>query len=215
MTAVYVLRHPQTTWNREERYQGRLESPLSAEGQSQARLAARAFAAGGLAAVYTSPLRRALALAREVAQAADSPLVVDHRLTEIGQTLWEGLPVGLIEQRYPDLYQLWRTRPDLVRFPEGESVHDVRVRAMSALEEIYVAYPGCHVAVVTHSVVVQVLAACALEVDLRYLHRVPAANAAITTLCGSHAPGRLLSLNVCDHLFHSPVASATAHDCVS
>lgn len=211
MTAIYVLRHPQTTWNAEQRYQGRLESPVSAEGRLQSRLAARAFADSPLAAVYSSPLTRALYLARELAQAADSPLVVDQRLTEIAQTPWEGLYLHQIRQRYPDLHDRWYSRPDHVRFSGGESLAAVQDRALSAFGDIFAAHPDESVAVVTHAVVVQALAAAALHLELRYIHRVQVDNAAITTFCGISAPGLLISLNSTDWLYHSPAARA----CVS
>lgn len=215
MTAIYVLRHPQTTWNAEQRYQGRLESPISAEGRVQSRLAARAFAGSTLVAVYSSPLVRALYLARELAQAADSPLVLDHRLTEIAQTPWEGLYLCEIRDRYADLHARWYSCPDQVHFPDGESLVDVQNRALSALADIYAAHPGCNVAVVTHSVVIQSLAAAALNLDLRHIHRIAVHNAGTTTFCGISAPGLLLSLNATDALYHSPTASAAAQACVS
>ncbi len=215
MTAIYVLRHPQTTWNAEKRYQGRLESPVSAEGCVQSRLAVRAFAASPLVAVYSSPLSRALYLARDLAQAVDSPLVVDHRLTEIAQTPWEGRYLHEIRHRYRDLYDQWYERPDQVHFPDGESLTDVQNRALSAVADIYRAHPNSHVAVVTHAVVIQVLAASALNLDLRYIHRVAVHNAGTTTFCGVSAPGLLLSLNSTGALYHSPAASAVAQACVS
>lgn len=70
------------------------------------------------------------------------------------------------------------------------------MRAMSALNDVMARFPEGRVAIVTHSVVVQVLAAQALSLDLRFLHRVRADNAGITTLCGRQAPGSLISLNV-------------------
>lgn len=215
MTALYILRHPQTTWNAEQRYQGRLEAPVSQEGRIQGRLASRAFAGTPLAAVVSSPLSRALYLAREIAGAADAPLVIDQRLTEVGQTPWEGLYLDQIKQRYPDLHALWYSRPEEVRFPGGERLIDVQQRACSAVADIYRRYRDRHVALVTHSVVVQVLAASALDLDLRYIHQLPVHNAGVTTLCGEAAPGRLLSLNVTEALYHSPVAAAAAQCCVS
>jgi broad specificity phosphatase PhoE len=215
MTAVYVLRHPETTWNVAERYQGRLESPLSAEGRRQCQLTVRAFEDGPLDAVYSSPLGRALELARSLAGATEARLVVDQRLTEIAQGPWEGLYRAEIRQRYADLAQTWYETPDTVRFPGGESLGDVQERAISVLARIYDRHPDQNVCIVTHSVVVQVLAATILCLPLRHLHRIHVSNAGVTTLCGTAAPGALRSLNATGHLFTSPMASATAQKCVS
>lgn len=215
MTAVYVLRHPQTTWNVAQRYQGRLEAPLSQEGRVQSRLASRAFAGQGLDAVYSSPLQRALYMGREIAQAADAPLCVDQRLTEIAQGEWEGLYLSDIQSRYPDIYEAWYTSPETVQLPCGERLSEVRARSLSALADLLDRYPSGHVAVVTHSVVIQILVACALSLDLRYIHRLRVSNASVTTLCGTELPVSLLALNVTEPLYHSPTASAAAQDCVS
>lgn len=216
MTLLYVLRHPQTTWNAEQRYQGRLEAPVSPQGRVQSRMVSRAFAGCPLVAVYSSPLGRAQYLARDLARATDAPLVFDQRLTEIAQTPWEGLYLPEIRDRFPDLYAEWYATPDRVRFPAGESLRDVRARALSAVADIYAQQPNCHVAVVTHSVVIQVLVAAALELNLRHIHRIHTHNAGITTFCGTAAPGRLLSLNVTEGPYRrTPAADAAAQACVS
>jgi broad specificity phosphatase PhoE len=213
MTAVYVLRHPETTWNLAQRYQGRLESPLSDLGKQQAVRAASAFSPGTVDAVVTSPLRRARSLADEVATRTGAPVVVDHRLTELGQTSWEGLYLDEIRVRYPEMYDRWYLRPDTVRFPEGEDVADVQRRGLSALADIFARYPEGHVAVITHSVVIQVLVATALALDLRQIHRLRVSNVGITTLCGMEIPGAVLTLNALDP--QSPVASASAQGCAT
>jgi broad specificity phosphatase PhoE len=211
MTAVYVLRHPETTWNLAQRYQGRLESPISAAGERQTVRAVSAFVPGSLDAVVSSPLGRARYLANAVASRTGAPLAVDHRLTEIGQTTWEGLHRVEIDARYPEMYDRWYLSPDTVRFPGGEDLGDVRVRAQSALADIFSRYPEGDVAVVTHSVVIQVLVASALALDLRHIHRLRVANAGITTLCGTEIPGAILSLNALDP--KAPVESAAAEGC--
>jgi broad specificity phosphatase PhoE len=213
MTAVYVVRHPQTTWNATERYQGRLEAPISADGRQQIRLTVAAFAGQPLDAVYTSPLSRALELAEAIAGTAGVHLTVDNRLTEIAMGPWEGLFRSQIAEKYPEMYREWYKRPDLIHFPHGESLAEVQGRAQSVLADIHERHPGKNVFVATHSAVVQTMVAPAIGLDLRYVHRMQIANTGITTLCGGRPPGRLLSLNVTEHLHASPVASALAQKC--
>lgn len=213
MTAVFVLRHPQTTWNAEERYQGRLDAPPSAKGKQQAQRASAVFCRGDVDAVYTSPMARARYLARLVSGSSGAPITVDERLTEIGQSPWEGLHVSEIRVRYADLLREWHHRPDLVRFPRGESLQDVRVRTLSALDDIMARYPDGSVALVTHSVVIQVLVAEALSLELRHLHRVRVDNAGITTIYGKEAPGSLLSLNATTMEVGGPLRAAAEGGC--
>jgi probable phosphoglycerate mutase len=201
MTVAYVLRHPQTSWNAAGCYQGRLEAPLSAEGRRQSRLTASAMADRAPDIVYTSPLRRALDLAQNIAGTLRLPLVVDQRLTEIAIGPWEGLYHSQIEERFPVMLREWYERPDRVRFPHGESAADVQLRALSVLADLYAAHPEENICIVTHSAIIQVLTAAALGLDLRNLHRIHVANGGITTFSGDSAPGLLVSFNVTDQLF--------------
>jgi broad specificity phosphatase PhoE len=213
MTAIFVLRHPQTTWNRAERYQGRLDAPLSAEGRRQSTLAAAAFKGASIDCVVTSPLSRARHLGEAIAASTGAVLQTDARLVEMGQGSWEGLHISEILARFPAVYQQWRVRPDQVRFPGGEALADVERRTVGAFEDIYRYFPGGSVAVVSHSVVVQIIALRSLQMDLRYLHTIKISNASVTTICGSGSPGLLLSLNVTQALYGSPVGSAQAEGC--
>jgi broad specificity phosphatase PhoE len=215
MTAVFVVRHPETTWNVAQRYQGRLESPLSEQGHIQARMVSRVFEGQKLDVVYSSPLKRALDLGAELARVTDAPLRTDQRLTEIGQCPWEGLHLAAIRERYPELYEAWYQRPDEVEFPDGEGLHAVHRRAISAMKDIQQRHPEGSVGVVTHSVVIQVLVAAALSLDLRHLHKVRVSNAGITTFCGTELAGGLLELNSGYALSQSPVATAAAQKCAT
>jgi broad specificity phosphatase PhoE len=215
MTALFVVRHPQTTWNVEQRYQGRQESPLSEHGLDQSRQVAQVFAGEPVQAVYSSPLQRALHLAAQISQLSGAPLVVDERFTEIALGPWEGLYRHEIELRYPELYRQWYTQPEQVRFPGGESLADVHNRSRAGLETIFSGCPHGNVVLVSHSAVIQSLVAGAMRIPPRHVHSVRVSNGSITILCGRQPPGSVLSLNSTMHLFSSPIAAAAAQNCVS
>jgi broad specificity phosphatase PhoE len=213
MTAVYVLRHPETTWNVEQRYQGRLDTPLSERGCRQVEQLGRSFAGASLDTVITSPLQRARCLAEAIAGATSSAIRVDQRLTEMAQGPWEGMYLRDIHRLHRDLYERWYSRPDLVKFPGGEDLSTVQDRALSVMGSIFREYLGGSVAIVTHSVIVQVIAAVALSLDLRNLHNVRVANGSVTTLCGPQLPGSMLTLNSTEALYGIPASCAAAHGC--
>ncbi len=215
MTAVYLLRHPETTWNVAQRYQGRLESPVSAEGKRQALMVAATFAPPELDVVISSPLQRARHLSVALARATDASLEIDQRLTEMAQGPWEGMCLDQIRDTYRDLYDRWYTEPQAFTFPGGENLLEVQKRSLAVLEDAYRCWPEGNVAVVTHSVVIQVLVASALSLPLSSLHRLRVSNCSITTLCGSEAPGQLLSFNSTESLYGSAAASAAAQHCLS
>jgi len=214
MTAVLMLRHPQTTWNARERYQGRLDSPLSDEGRAQIQPICRLFAGDRLDAVFSSPLIRALDLASPIAQQTNAPLIVDNRLIEMAQGPWEGLYLDEVHHRHRDLYSEWYNHPERVCFPRGESASMVQRRAACILQDIYGKYGDGRVAVVTHSVVIQTLACAALSLELHHLHRLRIANCSVTTLCGTELPGSLLTLNSTEALYSSPIQGAAEQNCI-
>jgi len=214
MTAVLLLRHPQTTWNAAERYQGRLDSPLSDEGRAQIQPVCRLFAGDRLDAVYSSPLTRALSLASPIAEQTNAPLIVDSRLAEMAQGPWEGLYLAEIQHSYPELYREWYNHPERFCFPGGESPSMVQHRAACVLRDIFCRYGEGRVAMVTHSVVIQTLTCAALSLGLHHLHRVRIANCGVTTICGADLPGSLLTLNSTEAIFSSPIQGAAEQDCI-
>jgi broad specificity phosphatase PhoE len=215
MTSLFVVRHPQTTWNLEQRYQGRLEAPLSPQGRAEAERVVETFAGEPLESVYSSPLQRARDLAGAIAASADVPLQIDERFTELALGPWQGLYRWEIERRFAELYREWYTRPDRVTFPGGESLADVRQRSQRGLAEILARHPEGTVVLVSHTAVIQSLACAALSIPPRFIHRVRVSNCSISILCGVEPPGSVLSLNVTSHLHRFPVGAASAENCVS
>ena len=109
---IYLVRHGQTEFNREGRYQGRVDSPLTELGLAQARaagarLAALAAEEGGNWIIETSPLGRARRTAEIIAQSMGLPaLTVDPRLIEVSYGEIEGLTAAEIEARWPKVAAL-------------------------------------------------------------------------------------------------------------
>ena len=96
---VFLARHGQTEWNAQRRYQGKLDSPLTAIGRAQARATAETMRAHGVERLLCSPLGRARQTARVVAETIGLPLEVDGELAEIGMGRWEGLTRQEVDAR--------------------------------------------------------------------------------------------------------------------
>lgn len=135
MIRIILLRHGETTWNIEGRYQGQEDTPLSERGWEQGRKAALALKDVPIDRAISSPLSRSYETCRLAADFHHLPVMKDERLTEISHGLWEGIHADEIEARYPEEFRLWHTRPDRVQMPEGENLEDVRKRAREAFDE--------------------------------------------------------------------------------
>lgn len=157
MTALLLCRHGRTAWNDEGRYQGQTDVPLNEQGLQQARFLAETLRGEPIAAVYSSDLARAADTAAAIAAVQGLPVCRDQRLREIDQGRWEGLTVSEIRERDAELHTRWEVEPLGVRLPEGESLAEVRERALQALRDILRAYPSELVCVVSHKVVMTIL----------------------------------------------------------
>jgi probable phosphoglycerate mutase len=167
-TSLLLLRHGQTAMSVERRFSGHGDPPLTPYGVRQAealgdRVGALAAREGGaLAAVWSSPLRRARATAEAVAQRLGLDVRTDDRLRETDFGEWEGLTFGEIQERAPRELRAWLADPS-VPAPGGESFDQVSTRVRQARDAILAAHPGAAVAVVSHVTPIKVLLRLALD----------------------------------------------------
>jgi len=155
-TRLVLIRHGESTWNREHRIQGQLDPPLSADGRRQAALLAARLARRTFAGHYASDLKRAFQTAEIIGAAVRMPPQAETSLREIFLGEWEGLRTDEIAARYPDAWASWVEEPDWDAVPggEGESRFDARVAAV--VDDILQRHPHGDVLVVTHGGVIQV-----------------------------------------------------------
>ena len=148
MTTILLARHGETDWNREGRFQGHADPPLNATGHAQAAELAAELKDVELAAVYSSPLRRALETAQRVAaEHGLEPVAVDA-LREVDVGSWQGLTRPEIETRYPEQFARWLDYDQ--GWEDGESYEEMGRRAVAALLELAAAHAGERVLAVTH-----------------------------------------------------------------
>ena len=152
-TSLLLLRHGESTWNAERRWQGRADAPLSDLGEAQALAAASALAEHGpFDAVVTSTLQRARRTGTLIADGASLVLgdaIVDLQERSAGQ--WEGLTRVEIEAGYPGFLEAGE-RPD-----GYEADEDVVARALSALVKLVDARPDQRIVVVSHGGLIHAL----------------------------------------------------------
>lgn len=208
MLRLLVIRHGETVWNRMGRYQGCLDTRLSAVGWRQARALAVALADRRIEAVYTSPLRRALDTARALSAAQGCPLRKDAALREICHGAWEGLTVAEVAAGFPELWTLWLRHPNRVVMPGGESLEDVEARVLPAIDRIAEHHVAGTVCVVTHGVTARVILARAQGHPLSALWSIDSPPAAISELWLERGRCRVRRLNAVAHLPAPPQAHA-------
>jgi 2,3-bisphosphoglycerate-dependent phosphoglycerate mutase len=156
-TELLLVRHGQTDWNLEGRYQGKSDVALNEAGRRQAERIAEDLAARRIDAIYSSALSRSLETARAIAARHGLEAIPDPRLNEIDQGEWEGVVVTEIAERHPELFAQWGRDPRGVRPPGGESIREVHDRVIGAVEQIARRHPGGTVCLVSHKTAIVVI----------------------------------------------------------
>jgi broad specificity phosphatase PhoE len=196
---LHLIRHGESIWNAEKRFQGHADPPLSEKGNAQAeRLAAR-FREADIAAVYSSPLQRAQRTAEVIAKAKGLEVRADERLKERDVGLFTGLTWEEIVARYPDHAKAWATLQTPAT-PKGESLDALQARAVQGIAEIVREHVDREVAVVSHGGLIGAYLLKLLNTDpeLGYLFHFDNASVTIVELNG--AQPRLYRVNDISHL---------------
>ncbi|MFW6146827.1 MAG: histidine phosphatase family protein [Thermodesulfobacteriota bacterium] len=157
MTRVYLARHGETEWNKELRFRGRADIPLNQTGHRQAKAIADALADKEINAIYTSPLQRSIETALPTADLFGLRSTTVQGLIDISYGQWEGLGYGEVQKQYANLYHQWEEYPEAVKFPEGESLDEVRERSFSAFKDAVAENSDKSILVIPHRVINKVL----------------------------------------------------------
>lgn len=196
---VLLVRHGESVWNLEGRFQGRKDSPLSPRGVAQAQALATRLRTEPIDAIFSSPLSRAAATARCCAETLELQVALDERLLEISHGTWEGRLRADIAAREGDLLQLWQAQPDRVRFPQGETLAEVDRRLNNLWQELAGSHHGA-VLLLTHDVIVRLAVLAAQHRPLAEFHKVQIDNAALNRFTLKNGTLTLVRLNDGDFL---------------
>ena len=179
MTKVVFIRHGQTEWNVNGRYQGQSDVPLSPAGEEQARLLAANFPVEHIVAVYASNLQRAMFTAQAVADRFGLPVQAESAFREFCFGDWEGLTYQEITSQWADAMTNFMNHPDIMTIPNGETFPEVQARALKRLYEILDRHEGQTIVITAHGAVLRTILTAALHMPLQYLWSIRQFNTAV------------------------------------
>ena len=149
-TRFTLVRHGETAWNANGRWQGQAHVPLNDEGRRQAALLAARLAGDRVDLIVTSDLVRASETAHVVARTVGAAVVLDARLRELDIGEWQGLTSDEVRTWDPERYLAIEHDPYHRPRPGGESGAQCGMRAAMALEALADERAGGHVVIVSH-----------------------------------------------------------------
>lgn len=179
MSEIILVRHGETEWNVKEVFRGRTDVKLNETGIKQAESLAQYLSSLNIEAIYSSPLWRALKTAEIIASPHRLEVEVAPGLMDLNYGEWQGLHHYEVKTKYKSLYAEWLKNPHRVRMPGGESLNEVRKRAMNVLRDAVTAYTDT-VVLVSHRVVNKVLICALLGIDNSHFWRIRQDIGAIT-----------------------------------
>ncbi len=198
---LYLIRHGETESNKQRRYQGWTESPLSGEGLRQAEKAGFFLAGQNLSGLYCSDLNRAFHTARVIGSSSGLQPVVTPLLREINFGHWEGLTFDQIEARWGKEISLWLDDPFSRSAPGGETLAEVCSRMLNFLEELSGdGHEGKRIAAISHGGSIRALLFSVLDLNTTSFWDIKIDNASISLLRKEGGRFRVVYHNRTDHL---------------
>jgi probable phosphoglycerate mutase len=205
---LLLIRHGETNWNRESRFQGIRDIPLNDNGREQAAKAGEFLKNVTIDFGVSSPMLRPKETAEIILKHhSDVTLELEPQLQEICHGLWEGKLEKEIEAEFPGLLQQWKDAPETVQMPEGENLQQVWDRAIAAWQEIVKNHANSSETktgiVVAHDAINKVIVCALLGLKPDNFWNIKQGNGAVTVIDypeGADGAPVLQAINLTTHL---------------
>lgn len=201
MSYIYLIRHGETQWNLEERFQGTTNTELTDRGMEQGMLLAKGLEGTAFRNLYSSPLDRARITAGFIGERTGTLVEPDEDFREISFGDWEGLTTKEIRDRY-DWMDRWFLDAGEYQIPGGCNMNEEKDRLRARLVRIAEAAEGQNTAIVSHAGVIRLSILGALDLPLSYYWRFVFGNTSVSILEYYKGIFLLKGLNDTSHLLN-------------
>ncbi len=202
---IFLIRHGETNWNKEGRFQGQIDVPLNENGKNQARKTFEYLRNISFNKAFSSSMNRPYETAQIILQ-NNKNLEINKidSLVEISHGLWEGKLEEEIREKWPRLLENWHDNPEEVIMPEGESIKDVSERSIEAFNNIYLSQNDNDLTLlVAHDAVNKTLICNILGLNYSNIWMIKQGNGGITVIDVFNDPSKtpvISALNITTHL---------------
>ena len=197
----FLVRHGETEWNKLGRFQGHKDISLNERGASQAKETAQATAGWGHRGIYSSPLLRTVQVAEEIVKVTPMSVFEEPGLKELSLGDLEGVTGQEMRDGWPLVFAQWRSNPEKISMPNGESLVQLRERAWQAILDIERKHSSeDSVVVISHNFAIRSIVGELLGQPLEFFHRMSLNLASVCTFDSDDRGRRLTGYNSTGHL---------------
>ena len=202
---IFLIRHGETKWNKEGRFQGQIDVPLNDNGKNQATKTSKYLEGINFNKAFSSAMCRPYETAQIILQGKPNIKITKiDELVEISHGLWEGKLEEEIKEQWPELLDNWHKNPEKVIMPKGESIREVSERSIKAWEEICLKQKSNDITLlVAHDAVNKTLICNLLGIDYSNIWMIKQGNGGITVIDIFDDPNKdniISALNITTHL---------------
>ncbi|MCR4432026.1 MAG: alpha-ribazole phosphatase [Tepidanaerobacteraceae bacterium] len=182
MSRFYLIRHGETLWNKEFKYQGQSDIPLSDTGRLQALKLSERLKAQKIDGVYSSDLQRAMETARIISVPHELEVFPAREMRELSFGKWEGCTFDEINEKWPGEMERWRKDPYNERPEGGENLSELCERVSIFLKAAANKHPEKNILIVTHAGPIRALLSVILNLHYDLFWKFKISNASITVV---------------------------------
>jgi len=202
---IILVRHGETDWNKQGRFQGQIDIPLNQNGKAQANAASGFLENIFIQKAFSSSLSRPKETTQIILKKHPGiEISLKENLKEIGHGEWEGKLESEISADWPDLLKAWKTCPEKVQMPGGENINEVSTRSITGWIEICKELKNDETAlVVAHDAVNKTILCHLLGLTPSEIWMIKQGNGGITVIDLSEKegqPDQIACLNITSHL---------------
>ena len=202
---IILVRHGETDWNQQGRFQGQIDIPLNQNGKTQAKAASEFLKNISIQKAFSSSLSRPKETTQIILKEHPGiEITLKENLKEIGHGKWEGKLESEIKSDWPDLLKTWKIFPEKVQMPDGENITEVSSRSITGWKEICKELKDGETAlVVAHDAVNKTILCHLLGLTPSEIWTIKQGNGGITVIDLSEKegqPDQITCLNITSHL---------------
>ena len=197
----YLVRHGETDWNKQGRFQGQSDTELNRNGLAQARATARMARGWNLSAIYSSPLSRTMQVAEEFSRQLGLPITAEEGLKELALGELEGIEGEEMRAGWPEVYNTWRDNPATLVMPGGESLAELQERSWQVILNLEQSHAnGDNLALISHNFAIRAICGRLLGMPLSNFHSMSLSLGSVSIFDSSPRGRHLLCYNSTGHL---------------